>query len=120
MGHDAGDELSPRAIAERIRALIAGMNVHDVGTAARELNVGEFALRRTISASAPRPDPDVLAAVVWEFGVDPHWLMTGTYDATIHRKAAEAGSRFAIAGRFRAMLARAASVGDSDAQALEL
>ena len=30
---------------------------------------------------------DVIAALVYESGVDPQWLLTGEYDATAHRDA---------------------------------
>ena len=106
MNSGADDELSNDGIADRIRALLFPAGVRDLADVARNLRVSEFALRRTLSVAAPSADPDVLAAIVWELGVDPNWLLTGVYDATVHRKAAEAASRTAIAGRFRALLSR--------------
>lgn len=75
-----------RGIAERIRGIIGGANAPVEHTAAR-LGVDEVALRMTIDDLSPYPTIDVLAAIVREYGVDPSWLVTGTYREATHRKA---------------------------------
>ena len=59
-------------------------------TAARRLAVGEIALRTALDEVAPVLTPEVVAAVVREYGVDPTWLLTGDYDSQTHRMALEA------------------------------
>lgn len=77
------------AIAGRIRGLIAGQDGDDLASVARRLRVGELALRMSIDSIAPQPALTVVLAVVREYGVDPSWLMTGTYDSETHRIAIE-------------------------------
>lgn len=74
-----------RAIAARLRGLIAGQDRGDVGETARRLHVEEVSLRMSIDEGSPFLTVDVLAAVVREYGVDPTWLLTGEYDPTTHR-----------------------------------
>lgn len=81
-------EVSKAAIAARIRALI-GVENASAPEAARQLRVDEVSLRMSIDELAPYPTVDVIAAVVRVYGVDPTWLLTGQYDAAIHRAIAD-------------------------------
>jgi hypothetical protein len=72
-------------IAARIRGLIGGQDGGDPTLAARRLHVDEVGLRMSINELAPNPTIDVVAAIVTAYGVDPHWLLTGDYDAATHR-----------------------------------
>ena len=76
-------------IAERLRGLIGGQNEGDLGAIARRLGVDELSLRLSVDDFSPYPTVDVLAAVVLAYGVDPTWLLTGTYSSVTHRSAAE-------------------------------
>ena len=73
------------AIAARIRGLIAGQDGGDPAQAAHRLHVDEIGFRMSIDELAPNPTIDVVAAIVIAYGVDPHWLLTGDYDAATHR-----------------------------------
>lgn len=75
-------------IAERIRGLIGGQDATLALTAAR-LAVDELPLRMSIDPDSPYPTVDVIAALVREYGVDPTWLLTGTYDPVTHRNVLE-------------------------------
>jgi hypothetical protein len=72
------------AIAARIRSLVAAPNFGGLEATARRLQVPEFALRLSLDDTAPHPTLDVLAAIVREFGVDPHWLIHGEYNSATH------------------------------------
>lgn len=41
---------------------------------------------------------DAVAALVHEAGIDPKWLLTGTYDAALHRQALWLGEDRSAAG----------------------
>ena len=82
-----------RGIAARVRGLIGGQDSGDLAATAKRLGVTETALRRTVDPSMPTPALDVLAAIVNEYGVDPHWLLCGEYDVQIHRTAIASGHR---------------------------
>lgn len=83
-------------LARRLRELLHGHGDADPGTLARTLGVSEVALRMSIDEESPRPSTDVIVAAVRYFGVDPNWLLTGEYDAAVHRQAIE-GDRDATA-----------------------
>ena len=89
--------LDSRAIAERIRVLIGGDNVAQLQETAARLGVSERAIRLSIDKQRPNPTPDVLAAVVRAYGVDPTWLLYGEYDSASHALALEAGAAFTTA-----------------------
>jgi hypothetical protein len=76
-------------IAERIRGLIAGQDTGDLGATAKRLGVDEVSLRMSVDELAPYPTLDVLAALVAFYGVDPSYLVHGTYDEHTHRRALE-------------------------------
>ena len=76
-------------IAERLRGLVKDRNDGDLGVTAASLGLEEVALRMSIDELSPHPTVEVLAAVIEAYGVDPTWLLTGTYDASTHRSAIE-------------------------------
>ena len=78
-----------QSVALRVRALLAGQGSFDLGAAAARLAVKEGSLRMSLDDIAPYPTVEVLTAVIREFGVDPSWLLWGTYDASTHRSATE-------------------------------
>lgn len=76
-----------RDIASRLRSILSihdGASVEDV---ARRLKVEEVSLRMSIDPDSPYPTVDVLTAVVEQYGLDPDYLLTGTYHVESHRKA---------------------------------
>jgi len=77
------------AIAARIRGLLSGQDGSDPAASARRLGVDEVGLRMSIDDLAPNPTVDVVAAIVLAYGVDPTWLLTGTYDSAVHRHSLE-------------------------------
>jgi hypothetical protein len=82
-----------RAIVERICAIV-GRLPRDRAALADVLGISEDDLRRL---DEPQRQPnatvvvDLVAALVREFAVDPQWLLSGQYDATVHRKALALG-----------------------------
>ena len=78
-----------RAVGARLRSLICGQPNSSVGDTAARLGVSEAALNAAIDESSPHPTPVVVAAVVRALGVDPGWLLTGVYDAAMHRHSLE-------------------------------
>ena len=83
-------------VAARLRELIAAHDHAEPGLMARRLGVSEVALRISIDVESPRPTADVLVAAIRYYGVDPSWLLTGEYNATVHRHAVD-GDRAATA-----------------------
>src|SRR3954469_8696695 len=73
-------------IAARIRGLISGQDEGEPALAAKRMHVDETGLRMSIDELAPNPTISVIAAVIQEYGVDPTWLLKGTYDPVTHRK----------------------------------
>ena len=82
-------ETTRREIAARLRGLIAGQDDGDVKTTARRLGVDEVSLRMSIDEDSPYPTIDVLIAVIVAYSVDPSYLLTGVYNADVHRQALE-------------------------------
>jgi hypothetical protein len=76
-------------IAGRLRALISGHCGMDLAHAAERLHVEELSLRMSVDDLSPHPTIEVVFAVIREYGVDPTWLLTGTYDSSSHRAAME-------------------------------
>jgi transcriptional regulator with XRE-family HTH domain len=81
------NSVDANAIASRVRVLLAGRGPSQ--ELAEKFGVSESALAQSVDEFMPRPTVDVLLAVVGEFGVDPTWLLTGSYDAGTHRVALE-------------------------------
>jgi hypothetical protein len=78
-----------RSIAKRIRGLIGINGRDDYAFSARRLGVSEMALRMSADELDPHPTFEVLLAVIREYGVDPAWLVTGTYNSGSHRAVLE-------------------------------
>jgi hypothetical protein len=72
-------------IATRLRSLLGGAENPDLEGVADRLGVEELSLRMSIDELSPHPTVEVLAAVIRVYGIDPSWLLTGTYDANTHR-----------------------------------
>jgi hypothetical protein len=90
------------AIAERVRGVVLRQIGSDHDVMARSLGVPEHDFRSLIEDREAVVEfsilMDVLAAMVRVLGLDPHWLLTGVYDAGTHRRAlelAEANGRVA-------------------------
>lgn len=81
---------SNTAVASRIRGLLSGQG--DLRELAMRLGVDEMALRISTDELSPYPTMGVIAAVIREYGVDPSWLLTGDYNASVHREALEANA----------------------------
>lgn len=92
-------------VAARLRELIATHDHADPGLMARRLGVSEVALRISIDVDSPRPTADVLVAAIRYYGVDPNWLLTGEYNATVHRHAVD-GDRSATAAALTEVVQR--------------
>ena len=76
-------------IAERLRALIGGLDGATICAVAARLGVEELSLRMSIDPDSPHPTVEVLAAAIGEYGLDPTWLLTGCYSSRTHREADE-------------------------------
>lgn len=87
-------DASPRALAGRIRGILGGQDSGVIEATARRLGVSELSLRLSIDESEPHPTVEVLLALVRHYGVDPTWLLTGEYDANVHRAALEQEAEF--------------------------
>jgi hypothetical protein len=86
--------ISPHDIAARIRGLI-GDDPTAINSAALRLGVSDVALHISVDRDDPHPAIEVLDAIVWKFGVDPTWLLTGDYDFAAHQRAIEGIGEFA-------------------------
>jgi hypothetical protein len=85
------DSTSRKAIAARLRGLLAGQDGGDLAVTAGRLHVDEVSLRMSLDEGSPYPTLDVLAAVVALYGVDPSFLVTGDYNRASHRAVLEGG-----------------------------
>ncbi len=74
-------------IAARIRGLVGGQDKGVIEQTARRLSVSEVSLRISTDDVDPHPTIEVVDAVIREYGVDPTWLVTGSYDPASHRRA---------------------------------
>lgn len=92
-----------KAIAARIRGIVAGQDDCDASVIAGRLRVDEAGFRTSIDFIAPNPTLDVIVAVVAAHGVDPCWLMTGDYDPATHRGVLEGESIEQLVTRFMAL-----------------
>jgi hypothetical protein len=79
------------AIAKRCRSVVARQPGSCLDAVAASLSVPREALGQFMNAEARRIDTvfliDLMAAFVYECGIDPTWLLTGDYDGEMHRKA---------------------------------
>lgn len=98
----AASESVIEAIAERVRAVISRQPGHNLTAVAQTLCLPAHALRRLIEEREYVIDItfliDAVAALVHEAGIDPKWLLTGTYDAALHRQALWLGEDRSAAG----------------------
>lgn len=77
------------SIAARLRELLGGSANKALAETAARLKLDELSLRLSIDEESPHLTIEVLAAVIRQYGIDPTWLMTGTYDPASHRAALE-------------------------------
>ena len=73
-------DVSPGAVAARIRGILGGQDRGMIEETARRLNISEVALRMSIDDLEPHPTLEVIIAVVEHYGVEPTWLVCGEYD----------------------------------------
>lgn len=80
------------AIAHRVRTVVRQPG-HALDVVARRLDLPEPEFRRLVEEPDRTIDTgfliDVLGALVRVFALDPKWLLTGEYDAAVHRRALE-------------------------------
>lgn len=78
-------------IAERIRGVVSRQSLESLDAVANTLLVGPAEFRALINDRKKLIDEpflvDVVAAFVYEFAVDPEWLLTGHYNGSTHREA---------------------------------
>jgi hypothetical protein len=79
--------------------------------ASTRLGVSEYALRTTADRLAPHPLVDVLVAAIRVYGVDPGWLLTGTYSVSSHSQALAADAEHDIE-RLRLLVTRVSVFGN--------
>lgn len=88
---------------ERIRAVLLGQPGHTVRVAADSLHVPATDLARLLDTRDRVRDRalmiDVIAALVHEAAVHPHWLLTGAYDGAMHRQVLLLGEDRSAKGR---------------------
>jgi hypothetical protein len=92
--------LDRKAIAARIRGIVAGQDDGDATVIAGRLRVDEAGLRTSIDYVAPNPTVEIIVAVVAAHGVDPCWLLTGEYDPATHRGILEGESVEELVAKF--------------------
>ena len=84
---------SSDAIAERVRGILLRNVGPDIAALSKALALPEAELQRFMERPGSSIDVatlvDILGALVRSLGVDPHWLLTGSYDATSHRQVLE-------------------------------
>lgn len=96
------DDRQIGSITERIRAVVSRQPGQDLCIAADSLKLPALDLARLLD---PREAPDrtllidVVAAMAYEAGVDPKWLLTGEYDGTVHRHVLRLGEDRSARGR---------------------
>src|SRR5262245_14309709 len=90
------------AIAARIRSVTARQQGHAFDALAVVLSVDGPAFCALIDEHERAIDVafliDVVSALVREFAVDPHWLLSGQYDSRAHRQALLLGADRSTAG----------------------
>lgn len=86
-------------IAERVRGVFGRQYVPEV--LANILRLPDDGVAALMEPGRPVDSStalDVVVALVREFAVDPHWLLTGHYDSGIHRQALFLGEDRSPAG----------------------
>ncbi len=82
-----------KRLSDRLRSLLNERHhasLQNVEEHAALLGVRLDALLDAAERRTFKPPIEVLEAVVKRYGVDPHWLLTGVYDARTHEMAADA------------------------------
>ena len=101
LGHH--DDFEIESIIERIRAVVLRQPGHNVRVAADTLHIPATDLARLLDKGDRVRDRalviDVIAALVHEAAVDPHWLLTGEYDGAMHRQVLLLGEDRSAKGR---------------------
>ena len=90
------------AITERIRAVVLRQSGHNLCVAADSLKLPALDLARLLDAPEVADRAfviDVIAALAYEAGVDPQWLLTGEYDGAAHRHVLTLGDGRGAQGR---------------------
>jgi transcriptional regulator with XRE-family HTH domain len=93
-------------LADRVRSLLIAKGCGEdktVEDCARDLEVSADALRDITDRQTRLPSIGVLEAIVRHYGVDPSWLITGSYSSVTHQ---EAGDDFNDSAALRVLLAR--------------
>jgi hypothetical protein len=79
-------------VSGRIRGLVSMSDQAQLSAAANRLGVEERHLRDAIEQQSRTSTLKVIAAIVRVYGLDPTWVLTGTYDSTTHRVAIQRDS----------------------------
>jgi len=95
---------SSKAIVERIRDVVSRQSLDALDAFAATLVVATEEFRALINHPEHQIDVlflvDVVSAFVYEFAVDPEWLLTGYYNAATHREALILGEDRTAAGAY--------------------
>ena len=90
------------AITERIQTVMARQAGHGLCLAATSLKLPALDLARFLDSPVHADRAlviDVITALVYEAGIDPHWLLTGEYDGAVHRQVLTLGEDRSAQGR---------------------
>lgn len=69
----------------RINALLNVATADDISRTATRLGVRDQQLHETLNRQSRLSTLTVASAIVRMYGIDPSWLLTGTFDAATHR-----------------------------------
>jgi hypothetical protein len=72
-------------VSSRIKDVLNLGDADDLRRAAARLDVRALQVEEAIDRRSRLATLKVAAAIVREHGIDPSWLLTGTYDAATHR-----------------------------------
>lgn len=90
------------AITERIRAMVLRQPGHDLCASADALKMPALDLARLLDAHDASDRTlvlDVIAALAYESGVDPQWVLAGEYDGAVHRHVLRLGEDRSALGK---------------------
>ena len=81
----------PEAIVQRVGSIVARHPGHNIHSVAEAIGVPSADLEALLEKRARIVDIgfliDVIAALVSEIGIDPHWLLTAECNPAMHREA---------------------------------
>jgi hypothetical protein len=90
------------AIAHRVRVVVERTPGRTLDELAETLLLEPIAFRRLVEDEENPLDAtfvlDTVASLVYCHGLDPEWLLTGQYDAAMHRRALSIGERGGVDG----------------------